>query len=131
MKSQISIFLLIIIPLFLSCSNSDDSMITDPDPDPDPTGDTSTIPDKISTYEGDVKAIMTQHCISCHGIPLENAAPMELVTYDQVVDAVNNRDLIRRVSTSSIFTVMPSSGRLPQATIDLILDWDDDGLIEQ
>lgn len=131
MKSPISIFLLILLPLLLSCSSSDDSMNMEPDPDPDPTGDTSTIPDKTSTYEGDVKAIMTQHCLSCHGIPLENAAPMELVTYEQVVDAVNNRDLIRRVSTSSPFIVMPASGRLPQADIDLILDWDDDGLVEQ
>lgn len=128
MKSLTSILVVISLVIMTSCGSDDSDTM---DPNTDPTGDTSTIPDKTSTYEGDVKAIMTAHCISCHGIPLENAAPMELLTYEQVVDAVTNRDLIRRVSTSSPFSVMPSSGRLPQSTVDLMIDWDDDGLVEQ
>ncbi|WP_298547968.1 hypothetical protein [uncultured Aquimarina sp.] len=129
MKSPISpilpLLFLFVITLF-SCSSSDDSttepeVIVDPDP----------IPGQTSTYTAHVKTIIDINCIECHGDPLDQGAIMMLLTYDQVVDAVNNRGLFNRIATTNAFNVMPESGRLPQATIDIVEDWIADGLLEQ
>ncbi|MBW1297364.1 hypothetical protein [Aquimarina litoralis] len=118
--------------LLIGCSSSDDGGGgSDPDVtpvDPDP------IPTQTSTYIGHVKTIIDTNCLDCHGSPVQNSAPMELVSYQQVVDAVNDRNLFSFISTTNAFNVMPPSdegGRMPQATIDIVEDWIADGLLEQ
>lgn len=128
MKTPIKLLVAIFTVILLSCG-SDDSMeepviVVDPDP----------IPDQVSTYTADVKTIIDTNCLECHGDPLTQGAPMMLVTFDQVVSAVNNRGLFSRISTMGINTIMPptdSGGRMPQATIDIVEDWIADGLLEQ
>ncbi|WP_378176199.1 hypothetical protein [Aquimarina sp. SS2-1] len=126
MKTPIQILLIFCVINFIACGSSDDTpvepeVIVDPDP----------IPEQTSTYNGHVKAIIDVNCIECHGDPLDQGAIMMLLTYDQVVDAVNNRGLFNRIATNNAFNVMPESGRLPQATIDIVEDWIADGLLEQ
>lgn len=127
MKTPTLLFLSLFAITLLSCSSSDDSttepdIVVDPDPDP--------IPGQTSTYTAHVKTIIDTNCIECHGDPLNQGAVMMLLTYDQVVDAINNRGLFDRIDTNNAFNVMPESGRMPQATIDVVKDWIADGLLE-
>ena len=63
----------------------------------------------------------------------KNGAPMSLVTYDQVKQAVMSRGLLTRISLENgNSSLMPNGGpRMPQATIDIIVKWEKDGLLEK
>ena len=58
---------------------------------------------------------------------------MPLITYDQVKDAVINRGLLNRIGLANGAPgLMPSGGpRMPQQTIDVVIKWNTDGLLEQ
>ncbi len=118
--------LLMIAMLCFNCSSSDDSTAPGPDPDPD----TNPNPNKTTTYNADVKVIIDAQCVRCHTDPPVEGAPFPMRTYDETIVGVN-RDLVLRMTTTSINNVMPPSGRLPQETIDIILDWEADGFLEQ
>ncbi len=82
------------------------------------------------TYEANVKPIIDTNCIFCHDTPPVNGAPMSLITYDEVVEAVENRNLIGRISAMD-GSVMPAGGpRLPQNLIDLVIQWEEEGFLE-
>lgn len=119
-KSRITLFMLIL--LNISCSNhSEDDLII---------AHESSL---ITTYTLNVKSIIDNNCINCHGATLSNGAPMSLTTYEQVKDAVLNRGLLDRISRSNGDSgLMPLGGsRMPQQTIDLVVKWNADGLLEQ
>lgn len=84
------------------------------------------------TYNKDIKPIIDNNCIFCHAPPPVNGAPNALINYTQVKNAVENSNLINRVSSQAGQPgAMPFGGpRLPQSTIDLIIQWNDDGLLE-
>jgi hypothetical protein len=107
--------------LIFSCSNNSEDDLTNP---------VMTL--NTTKYIQDVKPIIDNNCIFCHGSTPSNGAPMSLVTYAQVKDAVQNRGLLDRISrTQGAPGMMPNQGtRLPQSTIDLIIDWNTDGLLE-
>jgi mono/diheme cytochrome c family protein len=86
----------------------------------------------LVTYEQNVKSIINNNCIICHGSTPSNGAPMSLTTYNQVKDAVLNRGLLDRISrTTGEPGLMPNGGpRLPQQTIDIVIKWNSDGLLE-
>lgn len=129
MKILTYILCLSLATSLLSCGDNDDANDTE-DPiviDPDP------IPTKITTYTADVKPIIDAKCNECHSDPPTRSAPMSLVTYADVVEAEENRDLYGRVFTSSFTRVMPppeEGGRLPDATVLIIEDWIADGMLE-
>lgn len=76
------------------------------------------------TYNGTVRTIITENCIVCHTQPPQNGAPMSLLTYDDVKNAVITRGLIDRISSFDSDFGMPFGGpRLPQSKIDLIKAW--------
>ena len=104
----------------ISCSNNSEDDLIEP------------IVLNTTKYTKDVKPIIDNNCISCHGTTPSNGAPMSLVTYAQVKDAVQNRGLLERISREQGASgMMPNLGtRLPQSTIDLIIDWNTDGLLE-
>lgn len=103
-----------------SCTNvSEDDLI-----------DATPLPVKV-TYIDNVKSIIDNNCISCHNNPPTNGAPMSLLLYDNVKDAIKNRNLIGRISGTS-GALMPQGGqKLPQNVIDIIIQWETDGLLEQ
>ena len=110
----------------ISCTNHSESDlidIPDPDPDPEPT---------FVTYVDDVKIIIDNNCLGCHSNPPVNGAPSHLTTYESVKNAVENRNLIGRVSSQpGDGGFMPLGGsRLPQNLIDIIIQWETDGLLE-
>ena len=86
---------------------------------------------EVVTYL-DIKPTIDNFCLSCHGNPPQNGAPMSLVTYENVKEAVLNRALLDKINKNDGEDgLMPLGGpRLPQATIDLIFQWEVDGLLE-
>jgi len=68
----------------------------------------------------------------CHASTPQNGAPMPLVTYAQVKQAVQERGLLDRISRAQGTPgMMPNGGtRLPQNQIDLISQWEEQGLQE-
>ncbi|WP_445455275.1 hypothetical protein [Flavobacterium sp. HNIBRBA15423] len=84
------------------------------------------------TYTNYVKNVIDTNCIVCHGTTPSNGAPMSLTTYAFVKDAVLNRGLLSRISREQgAQGMMPNGGtRLPQTTIDAIIKWQTDGLLE-
>ncbi|UKM64696.1 hypothetical protein GSB9_01253 [Flavobacteriaceae bacterium GSB9] len=106
---------------FNCSSSSEDDMTSQPDPDPDPT------PSEKVTYEADIKSIISNNCISCHGTTLTNNAPMSLTTYSQVSSYIDGiLDRINRTGAGK----MPVNGSLSTTEKNLIQQWKDDGLLE-
>lgn len=117
---KINILLIGVALMSISCTNSSESDLID----------NTEIPDLI-TYTSDVKPIISNNCISCHTNPPENGAPMSLLMYDNVKDAILNRGLINRISSEDLGFLMPFGGpRLPQNLIDVVIQWEADGLLE-
>lgn len=88
--------------------------------------------DETTTYVGHVKTIIDNNCINCHSNPPENGAPMALLSYENVRDAVENRGLISRISSDNLGFLMPFGGpRLPQNLIDTVILWESEGLQEE
>ena len=106
----------------MSCSNDSTNDLID---------NTDPLPEQV-TYNADVKTIIDNNCINCHSVPPQNGAPMPLTTYQQVKNAVENGNLIERISTTDLGEVMPFGGpRLPQNLIDTVIQWETDGLLEE
>ena len=119
MKSKYFITIAI-ASLVLGCSyNSEDDLTEE------------IIIEDFVTYDDNIKSIIDNNCIGCHSNPPVNGAPMPLTTYDDVKEAVEDRDLIERISTTDAGFVMPFGGpRLPQNIIDLVIQWEEEGLRE-
>lgn len=87
---------------------------------------------KNITYETDIKPIISNNCIACHSKPPKNGAPMPLITYNEVKDAVENRGLIDRISSTDANFLMPFGGqRLPTNIIKNVEQWKADGFPEK
>lgn len=118
-------FILFIITLLLltSCSSVSEEDLIEP---------IIIEPEETVSYTENIQPIMQNNCTFCHSNPPVNGAPISLVTYDNVVNAVNNGDLIDRISRESGEAgAMPFGGpKLPQNLIDLVIQWQADGLLE-
>lgn len=120
MKIRILPFILLPTIILSSCTNdSTDDLV-------------SFNPNQEVKYSTSIKNIIDNNCLQCHGTTPSFGAPMSLTTYEEVKDAVLNRGLINRISRAEGSTgAMPLGGqRLPQVTIDLISQWEDEGLAE-
>lgn len=86
---------------------------------------------ELVTYQ-DVKSTFNTICTACHSNPTQNGAPMPLVNYQNVKEAIMNMGLLDRISRNDGEDgLMPFGGpRLPQQTIDKIFQWNADGLLE-
>jgi len=93
---------------------------------------TEPTPVDMVTYTEHVKPIIDNNCIVCHANPPVNSAPMPLIGYEHVKQAVIERGLIDRISREQGAPgMMPNGGmRLPQHQIDLIIQWKDQGFQE-
>ena len=121
MSKNTLLFIVFIIFLSACTSNTYDD-ITETESEPAP---------ELVTYQ-DVKPIIDNACLSCHSNPPQNAAPNPLVSFQNVREAVLNRNLLNRISApESDGALMPPGGpRLPQTSIDLLVEWEADGLLE-
>ncbi len=89
-----------------------------------------SVPTEDITYANHVRTIINNNCIVCHGTIPANGAPMSLTSFEQVREAVQSRGLIDRISRPEGSPgLMPNGGpRLPQNLIDIIVQWNADGL---
>ncbi|GAA4281138.1 hypothetical protein [Gaetbulibacter aestuarii] len=105
---------------FFNCANDSLSDLTESGPLPN-----------LVTYVKDVKPIMDNNCINCHGTTPINGANVSLVTYNQVKSAVQNNSLISRINATDPGNLMPQGGpKLPQNLIDTVIKWQTDGFVE-
>lgn len=119
MKKTSLLSLFLIATLFNCSYNSEDDLTED------------IIIDDYVNYDDTIKSIIDNNCIVCHNNPPENGAPMPLLTYNNVKNAVENRGLISRISSTDTGFGMPFGGpRLPQNLIDLVIQWEQEGLLE-
>lgn len=80
------------------------------------------------TYEVNIKSIVESECLSCHS-PQGGFRPF--TTYEQFKEAVQTTNLLDRIQRQNAQPgVMPQSGRMAQSKIDIILQWNEDGLLE-
>jgi len=121
MKPKILFPLMVFASFLMSCSNDNPDTLMEDMP-----------VDGMITYKQNVKSIIDNNCISCHATTPRNGAPMSLVTYDQVKNAIQNRGLLNRISLNNGNSLlMPQGGpRLPQTTIDIVSQWQQEGLLE-
>ena len=86
---------------------------------------------ELVTYQN-IKFVFENICTECHSNPPQNGAPMPLVTFDNARAAILNRGLLDRISRAEGSSgLMPLGGpRLPQGTIDMMIQWNEDGLLE-
>ncbi|WP_296383884.1 hypothetical protein [Winogradskyella sp.] len=111
---------ILLISVFYNCSYVNEDDLTE-----------DIIIDDIVNYQDNIKSIIDNNCIFCHNNPPVNGAPMPLITYDNVKDAIENRGLISRISSTDVGFGMPFGGpRLPQNLIDLVIQWETEGLTE-
>jgi hypothetical protein len=103
-----------------SCSNHSEDDLTIP------------LTSNTTKYIQNIKPIIDNNCVACHGATPSAGAQTSLVTYNQVKTSVLNNGLLDRISrVQGASGMMPYQGtRLPQNTIDLIIDWNTDGLLE-
>lgn len=89
------------------------------------------VTEEVVTFQ-EVRFVFDNICQQCHSNPPQNGAPMPLVTYENVKNAVESRGLLDRISRpEGASGLMPLGGpRLPQETIDLIVQWKEDGLLQ-
>lgn len=126
MKTIKSITLLLIALSIYSCSYDSESDLIDT---PDEQEQQQEDPNILITYDDDIRPIMQGSCVSCHGNPPTNGAPFSLVNFSQVSQRANLiLSAMDRQSGSP--GAMPPSGRLPQATIELVRQWIEDGTPE-
>lgn len=79
------------------------------------------------TYNANIAPIFKAECISCHSA---NSQYPPLETYEEVKDACENGQVLCRIE-GSCGDIMPPSGKMPQATIDMINLWATNGYLEQ
>lgn len=79
------------------------------------------------TYEKNLKQVVATNCLACHGATGQMQYP-PLTNYSEVKDAIENGSFICRID-GTCGQIMPQSGRMPQATIDLIKLWKDQGYV--
>ncbi len=120
MRNINSIIYLVLVVLLVGCTNDSESdLVTPPDQGTE------------VTYNSQIRAIINNNCLGCHSDPTRNGAPFPLANFEQVETRALNGQLMRAISRQTGEPrAMPPSGRLPQATIDLVQQWIDEGTKE-
>jgi hypothetical protein len=118
MKNHTSLIIIFIFSIsFLSCTRafiSDEEEIVNPI-------------NKIIKYNSDVKQIMTNNCITCHGGPSPSAG-LDLSNFSNVKNAALSRDLLERMNDAT--APMPQNGLLLLSTRKIMDKWKTDGYLE-
>lgn len=108
----------LVLFLFASCTNDSESDLLEP-----------TTPESVVKY-AQVKIIIDNNCVSCHGINNPNAG-LSLTNFTQTRNAIQNNGLIDRITRlEGDPLLMPTTGRLNQNSINTIINWSDNGFQE-
>lgn len=125
-----AIFVLALSMSFVQCSTEDYSPIdseTDSGIGTDTGSGNQTNPSGTVTYLGNVKPILDQLCVSCHG----SVSPKDGLNISTYTLAKNKIDkIIKSMDGSSDDDIMPPSGKVSNDLIQTLRDWKSDGLLE-
>lgn len=111
---------MIFLGLILSCTNASENDLINTQPVP-----------TLVTYDDNVASIINNNCLNCHISPAVSGASVPLLIYENVKSAVQNNNLISKISGNGPGGLMPVGGpMLPQNLIDIIIQWETDGLLE-
>ena len=88
--------------------------------------DQISVPVTNPTYVANVKPVITANCTGCHS----GGQSPNLATYDQLKTAIVDGNVICKID-GSCGSIMPTSGKMPQGTIDMIKLWTANGFINQ
>ena len=81
----------------------------------------------VVTYDNTARAILDNACVECHNVN-EQTAGVRLDAFEfAFIEADNGRMLARMTDPTN---PMPPSGNLPDNLIEDIMDWIDDGILE-
>jgi cytochrome c peroxidase len=84
----------------------------------------------VVKYNVQVAPIIQSQCLSCHNGPNANGN-LRLENFTQVRESAQNGSLIDSITRDTGDPMaMPLNGRMPQATINVILQWQTDGFLE-
>lgn len=121
MKFTPFIFTISLAVLIFSCTNASENDLID-----------QVDPDVVITYSEQIKPIFDSNCVACHSNPAINGAGVPLTTLSEVQSSIENTNLIDRINRQSgEGGFMPLGGsRIPQASIDLITQWQSEGFAE-
>ena len=119
MNIKNTLLLILSAALFISCTNDSTSDLINLEPIPNQVG-----------FAMNVKSITDNNCVVCHGATPISGTNLSLTNYDQVRDAVLNKGIIKRnTKAEGSSSSMPQGGpKLPEATINIIKQWQEDGL---
>lgn len=113
------LFFLMIVLALISCTSTS----------PEDLVDNTPITGSVK-YSTDIFPIVESQCLSCHN---DNFASgnNSYSSYAQFRDATENGNVIDRITRSvGDQLLMPQGNQLPQNSIDLILQWQLDGYLE-
>ena len=79
------------------------------------------------TYATNIEPVINAKCTNCHSGG--NQSP-NLETYLEVKDAIENGTVLCRINGTDCGEIMPTSGKMPQATITMIELWATQGYIQ-
>lgn len=123
-----TLFIMIVASTTISCEDNELSELLEEETitvDDGTTDDNDTA--NFVTYQNTAKVILDNACVQCHNGTTANGG-VRLHTYaNAAAVAESGRMLIRMTSSGS---PMPPSGNLPDALVQDIMDWIDDGLLE-
>jgi len=121
MRRNVKFLLPLLALIFIGCTSDSESDLTEMEE-----------PDGPISYNGNIRAIINGNCLGCHSDPPRNGAPFPLADFQQVRVRAENGSLSTALNRQTGDPgAMPPSGRLPQATIDLVDQWIDEGFLEQ
>lgn len=94
-----------------------------------PVGETKPLGDDVViSYEGQIKSIIDEHCITCHA-GTSPAAGFSLTTYEEVRKQAEHGELLKRINDK--LNPMPQGGVLPLEYRQLIQAWADNGFVKK
>lgn len=123
------IYLILIVFTIYSCTNDSISDLIPVEEEIEGEGEPIT-------FITDVQPIINNNCMPCHDNPPRNGAPISLTTFEEVMTATQvtgGNGVIDRISRQpGQAGFMPlGRSRLPQNLIDLIIEWRDEGFLEE
>lgn len=121
MRLKQCLFTLILTLILFCCEYSSESDLIE-----------QTEPSEIITYNTHVASIIDNNCVNCHSNPAVAGASVPMTNYEEVKFVFENTDALNRMNRQPGESgFMPKYGvRLPQASIDLVEQWINEGFLE-
>lgn len=126
-KTVLSCFLVLLTAsMITSCEDNELSELLEEEVIPDTNGGDGDIANLV-TYQNTAKAILDNACVQCHNATQANGG-IRLHDYTNASSVALSGRMITRMTSSG--SPMPPSGNLPDAIVQDIMDWIDDGAFE-